>query len=119
MPIRDDPEPPEDFALDQATLAYIVVKAKAFDALVGSDDANDASDAADDRFVDALEDERDNPLQRELAAAIRGLDEDAKATLVALALGPSCAATRAAAAASRSATTSSSTKSKSTAVVAA
>ena len=85
MPIRDDPEPPEDFALDQATLAYIVVKAKAFDALVGSDDASDASDAADDRFVDALEDERDNPLQRELAAAIRGLDEDAKATLVALA----------------------------------
>ena len=85
MPVRDDPEPPEDFALDQATLAYIVVKAKAFDALVESDDPSDASDAADDRFVDALEDERDNPVQRELAAAIRVLDDDAKATLVALA----------------------------------
>jgi hypothetical protein len=84
MPVRDDPEPPADFAIDQATLAYIALKAKAFDALVGSDDPGDASDSADDRFVDALEDEADNPAQRELAAAIRSLDADAKATLVAL-----------------------------------
>ncbi|MGH6950630.1 MAG: DUF3775 domain-containing protein [Vitreimonas sp.] len=84
MRVRDVPEPPADFAIDQATLAYIALKAKAFDALVGADDPTDASDSADDRFVDALEDEADNPAQRELAAAIAGLDADAKATLVAL-----------------------------------
>jgi hypothetical protein len=84
MPVRDEPEPPADFALDRETLAYIALKAKAFDALVGADDVSDASDAADDRFVDALEDETDNPLQSELAAAIDALDVDAKAALVAL-----------------------------------
>jgi hypothetical protein len=82
---RDAPEPPSDFAIDRETLAYIVLKAKAFDGLVASDDPTDASDSPDDRFVDALEDERDNPVQRELAVAIRQLSEDAKITLVALA----------------------------------
>jgi hypothetical protein len=85
MAVRDLPEPPSDFALDARTLAYIALKAKAFDALVYPDDPTDASDAVDDRFVDALEDEPDNPAQRELAAAITSLDADAKATLVALA----------------------------------
>jgi hypothetical protein len=86
MAIRHDvPEPPPDFAIDRETLAYIVLKAKAFDALVASHDPTDASDSPDDRFVDALEDERDNPVQRELAVAIRQLTTDAKANLVALA----------------------------------
>lgn len=84
MPTRDVPEPPADFAIDRETLAYIVLKAKAFDALLEADDPSDGSDSVDDRFVDALEDERDNPVQRELRSAIASLDVDAKATLVAL-----------------------------------
>ncbi len=85
MITRDDPTPPEDFPIDSQTLAFIVLKARAFDALVASDDPTDGSDAVDDRFVDALEDEADNPVGRELAAAIAGLDVDARAALVALA----------------------------------
>ena len=84
MPTRDVPEPPADFAIERETLAYIVLKAKAFDALLEADDPSDGSDSVDDRFVDALEDERDNPVQRELRSAIASLDVDAKATLVAL-----------------------------------
>lgn len=84
MPTRDVPEPPADFAIDRETLAYIVLKAKAFDALLEADDPSDGSDSVDDRFVDALEDEQDNPVQRELRSAIASLDVDAKATLVAL-----------------------------------
>lgn len=84
MPTRDVPEPPADFAIDRETLAYIVLKAKAFDALLEADDPSDGSDSVDDRSVDALEDERDNPVQRELRSAIASLDVDAKATLVAL-----------------------------------
>ena len=84
MPVRETPEPPADFTLDRRTLAFIALKAKAFDALVAADDPTDASDATDDGFVDTLEDEADNPAQRELAAAIGGLDVDAKAALVAL-----------------------------------
>lgn len=81
---HDEIEPPEDFAIDREALAFIVLKAKAYDALVASDDPDDASDAADDRFVDALEDESDNPAEQELRAAIAGLDDDARVTLVAL-----------------------------------
>jgi hypothetical protein len=85
MKTRDEPAPPDDFDIDRETLAYIILKARAFDALVAPDDPSDASDAVDDRFVDVLEDEPDNPVQRELRAAIAGLDVDAKTTLVALA----------------------------------
>lgn len=84
MTIRDYPEPPASFSVDRETLAFIVLKAKAFDALVPPDDISDGSDSVDGRFVDALEDEPDNPTQRELRAAIAPLDVDAKACLVAL-----------------------------------
>ena len=84
MTVRDEPEPPEDFPVDRETLAFIILKAQAFDALVAPDDVSDASDPADDRFVDALEDEPDNPVGRELRAKIAGLNDDAKAALVAL-----------------------------------
>ncbi|GIK48096.1 MAG: hypothetical protein BroJett013_07930 [Alphaproteobacteria bacterium] len=84
MPTREILEPPADFAIDRETLAFIVLKARAFDALVAADDPTDASDSIDDRFVDALEDEADNPAQRELRAAIAGLNSDARAQLVAL-----------------------------------
>jgi hypothetical protein len=84
MTTRDIPEPPADFGVDLETLAFIVLKAKQFDALVGTDDPSDASDSIDDRFVDALEDEADNPVERELAIAIDSLDADAQMTLVAL-----------------------------------
>lgn len=85
MAARDRAEPPADLGLDRETLAYIVLKARAFDALVAPGDTSDASDAPDDRFVDALEDEKDNPTERELQAAIASLDADARAELVALA----------------------------------
>lgn len=84
MVVRDVPTPPPDFNLDRNTLAYIALKAKAFDALVAPDDTSDASDAVDDRFVDALEDEADNPVRRELQGAIASLDVDGRAALVAL-----------------------------------
>jgi hypothetical protein len=84
MTIRDDIEPPEDFPIDRETLAFLILKARAFDALVPPDDPSDASNAPDDRAVDALEDERDNPTARELRTKIAGLGEDAKAALVAL-----------------------------------
>ena len=84
MTVRDDPEPPEDFPVDRETLAFIILKAQAFDALVPPDDPTDGSNSPDDRAVDALEDEPDNPVGRELRAKIAGLDDDSKAALVAL-----------------------------------
>lgn len=88
MSVRDIPEPPADFAIDRETLAFIVLKARAFDALVAPDDPSDGSDATDDRFMDALEDEADNPVGRELRDAIASLDVDARAIGCARLAGP-------------------------------
>jgi hypothetical protein len=64
-------------------LAFLVVKARAYDAEVPPDGHEDGSNAADDRSVAALE-SADNPTGAELASAIDELDEDQTAELVAL-----------------------------------
>jgi hypothetical protein len=84
MPVRDEPEP-ADIGVDTRTLAYIVLKAKAYDVLVEADDPSDGSNATDDRMLDALEDEGDNTAARELHAAIRSLNIEQQIALVALA----------------------------------
>ncbi|MEJ0022832.1 MAG: DUF3775 domain-containing protein [Alphaproteobacteria bacterium] len=80
-----DPEPPADFALSTDQLAYIILTARGYDALVDSSDPDEGSNAADDRAVDALEDTPDNPIGRELRAAISSLNVEAQIDLVALA----------------------------------
>lgn len=77
-----DPVGPGDFSLSLDTLAYIVPKARAYDAQVPPVDPDDGSNATDDG--EALEDGPNNPTGRELQAAIASLDVDAQATLVAL-----------------------------------
>lgn len=83
MPVRDIGEQ-ADIGIDTRSLAAIALKAKAYDALVASDDPSDGSNASDDRAMDALEDERDNPAQRDLRASISSLDVEAQQALVAL-----------------------------------
>lgn len=74
-----------DLGLSAETIAFIALKAKAYDAQVPPVDPDDASNASDDRAVDALEDTPDNPTARELRAAIASLDVESQASLVALA----------------------------------
>lgn len=83
--IRDPFDGPEEIGLARDQLAFIVLKARAFDAETDAVDPDDGSNDADDRFVDVLESSRDNPNARELRAAIVALDDDGKAALVALA----------------------------------
>lgn len=84
MATREFIEPPSNLGVDRETLAFVVLKARAYDVLVPSDNPDDASDVADDRFVEALEDEPDNPAGQELREAIKSLDADGQASLVAL-----------------------------------
>ncbi|MES1201187.1 MAG: DUF3775 domain-containing protein [Pseudomonadota bacterium] len=85
-PMVEDPFPdPVEISLSTEQLAYIVLKARAYDAEVSVDDPDEGSNASDDRSIDVLEDTKDNPTGRELAAAIRSLNADGQATLVALA----------------------------------
>lgn len=83
MQVRDESEA-TDIGIDTEMLAYIMLKAKAYDGLVASDDPSDGSNGTDDRMMDVLEDEADNPAARELRAAISSLNEDAQIALVAL-----------------------------------
>lgn len=77
-------EEPADIGIPLDQLAFIVTKARAYDAEVDPVDPDDGSNDADDRAVDVLEASRHNPNARELAGAIAALDEEAQANLVAL-----------------------------------
>ena len=78
------PEPP---ALDIATdkLAFIIEKAREFDVKEGDSDPDSGSNPTDDGNTDVLEDQAGDPTREELASAIRELNHDERAQLVALA----------------------------------
>jgi hypothetical protein len=73
-----------DIGVSLETLAYVILKARAFDAQAGVSDPDEASNPTDDRAVSVLEGQSDDPTQDELRAAIEGLPEDKQAALVAL-----------------------------------
>jgi hypothetical protein len=68
--------------LDQ--LAWIIVKARAFDEEVPPDELESGSNATDDSAMAALEAGRNNPVQAELVAALEDLNEDEIVELLAL-----------------------------------
>lgn len=81
-----DPSPSLTVPLTTPTsqLAFITVKARAFDAQVPPDGTEDGSDMIDDRAVAALEDTSDNPTEEELIGALRDLNVDQLNEVVAL-----------------------------------
>jgi len=82
--MRADIERPESLDLSSQTLAYLVLKARTFDAQTPPADSNEASNAADDRGVAILESMRDDATPAELRAAIARLSDDQQISLVAL-----------------------------------
>lgn len=79
---RPDPAETLDVSLD--TLAFLVLKARAFDAQAGVSDPDEASNPSDDREVSVLEGQSDDPTAEELAAAIASLSDEEQTALVAL-----------------------------------
>ena len=67
------------------TLAFIIVKAREYDAETQPVDEASGSNPADDAARDVLEDTPDNPTYRELVDAIDGLSEAQRIELLALA----------------------------------
>jgi hypothetical protein len=66
------------------TLAFIIEKAREFDAQVDMDDPESGSNPSDDREIGILEDSPDNPVDEELTAALEGLNDDQLTELLAL-----------------------------------
>ena len=77
-------EPKTTLTTPTSTLAYIIVKAREFDAEVPPSGTEDGSDMADDRAVAILEDTPDNPTREELRAALADLNIDQLNEVVAL-----------------------------------
>ncbi len=71
-------------SISRETLAYLVVKAREYDAQVAPEELEDGSNAADDGQMGILESSSDNPTREELRAALEELNEDEIVELLAL-----------------------------------
>ena len=71
-------------ALPVEKLAFIIEKAREFDAQIDEDDPQSGSNPADDMEIAILEATSDNPTEDELAAALGNLNDDELTELLAL-----------------------------------
>ena len=76
-------EPTLNIGIDK--VAFVIVKARQFDAKEADSDPDSGSNATDDDETDVLEDKADDPVRQELVSFINGLNEDDQIELVALA----------------------------------
>jgi hypothetical protein len=65
-------------------LAYLIEKAREFDAETAPVDSASGSNPSDDKDVRILEASSDNPTQEELGAALNGLDDEQRIEVLAL-----------------------------------
>jgi hypothetical protein len=66
-------------------LGFIILKAREYDMKESDSDPDEGSNAIDDGQIDILTDNGDDPVREELLGAIRGLNDDERMRLVALA----------------------------------
>jgi hypothetical protein len=85
MPIAAKTADEPTLAIATDKVAFIIVKAREFDAKEGDSDPDSGSNPIDDGDADVLEDNGDDPVQAELIGAIRELNEEEQINLVALA----------------------------------
>jgi hypothetical protein len=82
---REEAEPPEvELEVDPSVVCFIIAKARAFDAKVGSADRDEVAQPGEDEDHDILEDFGDDPVAAEIREAIEDLNEDQQIELVAL-----------------------------------
>jgi len=76
--------PSDELTVSPETVFFIIVKAREFDEQVAPSDPDSGSNPTDDREVDVLEEEADNPVVQELRAAFERLNIDEQLDLLAL-----------------------------------
>ncbi len=80
---RQTATPALNLPLDK--VSFIILKAREYDVKEGDSDPDEGSNPTDDGNIDVLEDNGDDPVREELLGAIRGLNDDERMRLVALA----------------------------------
>jgi hypothetical protein len=73
-----------DLAISPANVAFLIVKAREFDAKEANSDPDSGSNPTDDNMIDVLEDNGSDPVASEIAGFFNGLSEDEQTDLVAL-----------------------------------
>jgi hypothetical protein len=66
-------------------VGFIILKAREYDVKESDSDPDEGSNAPDDNQIDVLTDKQEDPVREELLGAIRGLNDDERIKLVALA----------------------------------
>jgi hypothetical protein len=72
-------------AISREKVAFVIMKAREFDAKDGLTDPDPGSNPSDDHDVAVLEDHRDDPVVEEITSLINSMSEDEQIDLVALA----------------------------------
>jgi hypothetical protein len=83
--VPDEETQSPELSIPTDKIAFIIVKARAYDVKEGVSDPDSGSNPTDDGDTDVLEDGPDDPTRRELVDAINGLPDDEQIELVALA----------------------------------
>ena len=73
-----------ELSISTEKVGYIIAKVQEFDAKERITDPDSGSNASDDRMVDVLEEDADDPVERELTGFIGALSSDEQIDLVAL-----------------------------------
>jgi len=76
--------PSDELTVSPETVFFIIVKAREFDEQVAPSDPDSGSNPTDDREIDVLEEEADNPVIQELRAAFERLNIDEQLDMLAL-----------------------------------
>jgi Protein of unknown function (DUF3775) len=80
----DDDDPADELTISPKKAFFIIVKAREFDEEVAPTDPDSGSNPTDDREVDVLESQPDDPTLEELEDALVGLNIDEQLDLLAL-----------------------------------
>ena len=73
-----------ELAISTEKVGFLIEKMREFDVKEGVSDPDSGSNGADDKMVDVLEDDGDDPVVREIAGFIDAMTQDEQIDLVAL-----------------------------------
>ena len=73
-----------ELSISTEQIGFLILKAREFDAKEGVSDPDEGSNATDDRMIDVLEDNADDPVVREIVGFVDALSIDEQIDLVTL-----------------------------------
>lgn len=73
-----------ELTISAPQVEFLIVKAREFDVKEGATDPDEGSNATDDRMIDVLADQGDDPVVSEIAGFVTALSDDEQVDLLAL-----------------------------------